>query len=157
MLNRRGARTDPCGTPFLRRRNLISFAVSGGKGEAGIANLLHDHAEHVSIRQQLQQLAGEAVVLYSVLGCCIVDKHIYGPLISRKAILDVLCQPGDLVYGRPPVSKARLLPKEQWVDDCVDTSKDESLEDFKGDTQQRYGTLTLWVPQWLFWLRVRNF
>ena len=23
MLNRRGARTDPCGTPFLRRRNLL--------------------------------------------------------------------------------------------------------------------------------------
>jgi len=43
------------------------------------------------------------------------------------------------------VSKVRLLPREQ----CVD----ESFEDFKGNTQQRYGMLALWVPQWLFWLR----
>jgi len=35
------------------------------------------------------------------------------------------------------MSKARLLPWEQWVDDCFDTSVDESLEDFKGDAQQR--------------------
>jgi len=32
------------------------------------------------------------------------------------------------------MSKARLLPTEQWVDDCFDTSVDESLEDFEGDT-----------------------
>ena len=53
-------------------------------------------------------------------------------LFSRKAVNDVLRQQGDLVYGRPPVSKARLLPREQWVDNWVDTSVDESLEDFKG-------------------------
>jgi len=35
----------------------------------------------------------------------------------------------DLVYGRPPVSEARLLLWEQWVGDCFDTSVDESLED----------------------------
>jgi len=27
-----------------------------------------------------------------------------------------------------------LLTREQWVDDWVDTSTDESLEDFKGNT-----------------------
>ena len=115
------------------------FAVSGGEDEAAIANHLHDHEDHVSIRQQLQQLAGEAKVPCSVVGCCQIDKHSSGPLFSRKATLDVLCQQGDLVYDRPPVSKARLLPREQWIDDCVDTSVDESLEDFKGDTQQGYG------------------
>jgi len=57
MLKKRGARTDPCGTPFLKRRNLL-FSVSGGEGEAAIANHLHDHVNRVSIRQQLQQLAG---------------------------------------------------------------------------------------------------
>jgi len=46
------------------------FAVSGGKGKAAIFNHLHDHADHVSIRQQSQQLAGEAAVPYSVVGCC---------------------------------------------------------------------------------------
>ena len=56
-----------------------------------------------------------------------------------------------------PRLKARLLLWEQWVDDWIDTSVDESLEDFKGDTQQRYGTIVLWVPQWLFWLRDRNY
>jgi len=76
---------------------------------------------------------------------------------SRKAILDVLCQHGDLVYGRPPVSNTRLLLLEQWVDDWFDMSVDESLEDFKGDPQQRYRTLALWVPQWLFWLKDRNY
>jgi len=41
--------------------------------------------------------------------------------------------------------------------DCFDTGVDESLKDFKGDTQQRYRTIALWVPQWLLWLRDRNY
>jgi len=28
---------------------------------------------------------------------------------------------------------------------CFDTSVDESLKDFKGQTQQRYGTVALWA------------
>jgi len=79
----------------------------------------------------LQQLAGEAAVPYSVVGCCEVNKHSSSFLFSRKAILDVLCPQGDLVYGRPPVLKAHLLLREQWVDDWVETSIEESLEDFK--------------------------
>jgi len=55
------------------------------------------------------------------------------------------------------VSKARLLPREQWVDYWFDTSVDESLKDFKGDTQRGYGMIILWVPQWLFWFRDRNY
>ena len=47
---------------------------------------------------------------------------------------------------RPPVSTARLLLWEQWVDDFGDTSVDESLEDFKGHAEQRYGTIALWAP-----------
>jgi len=35
---------------------------------------------------------------YSVAGCCEIGKHSSG-LLSRKSILDVLCQQGDLVYG----------------------------------------------------------
>jgi len=63
MLKRRGARTDPCGTPFLRRRN-----------------------------------------------------RLVSPF---------------------PVVKVKLrLP-----------TVDRSLEDFKEDTQQRYRTVALWVPQ----------
>ena len=73
---------------------------------------------------------------YSVVGCCEIVKHSSG-LLSETAILDVLCQQGDLVYSRPPMSEARLLQWEQWVDDWFDTSVDESLEDFEGDAQQR--------------------
>jgi len=94
---------------------------------------------------------------HSVTGCCEVDKHSSGLLVNRKAILDVLYQQGDLVYGGTPVSKARLLAREQWVDDWVATIVDESLEDFKGDIQQGYRTVTLWVPQRFFWLRDRNY
>jgi len=42
--------------------------------------------------------AGEAAMRYSVLGCCEVDKHSSGLLLSRKTLLDVLCQQGDLVW-----------------------------------------------------------
>jgi len=38
----------------------------------------------------------------------------------------------------------------------VNTSVYESLEEFKEDAQQRYGTVAFWVPQWLFWLGDRN-
>jgi len=54
------------------------------------------------------------------------------------------------------VSKAGLLLWEQWVDDWFNPNLDELHEDFKGDTQQRYGTIALWIPQFLFWLRDRN-
>jgi len=41
-----------------------------------------------------------------------------------------------------PKSVTRSLKSANlWVDDWIDTSVDESLEAFKGDTQQRYGTL----------------
>jgi len=55
------------------------------------------------------------------------------------------------------VSESRLLLWELWVGDCFDTSVDESLEDFKGDTEQRYRTIALWVPRWLLWLKDRNY
>ena len=83
---------------------------------------------------------------YSVVGCCEIDKHSSG-LLSRKAILDVLCQQRDLIYARPPVSKARLLLWEQCVDDWFDTGVDDSLEDFKEDTEHRYRAV---APQLLF-------
>jgi len=55
------------------------------------------------------------------------------------------------------VSKACLLPWEQWVDDWFDTSIDESVEDHEGGTQQRYRAIAVWVPQWLFQLRDCNY
>jgi len=54
------------------------------------------------------------------------------------------------------VPKEHLLLWVQWVDDWFDMGVDESLEDFKEDTQQRYRAVALWVPQWLFRLRDGN-
>ena len=102
-----------------------------------VANHLHDHVDHVSIRQQSQQLAGEAAVPYSFIGCCEVDKHSYGLLFSQKAILNA-CVNRGLVYGRPPVSKAPLILWEQWVDGWIDTSLNESPENFKRDKHRRF-------------------
>jgi len=55
------------------------------------------------------------------------------------------------------VSEGRLLLWEQWIDDCFDTSVDESLENFKEDAQQRYRTIAPWVPQWFLWRRDRKY
>jgi len=85
-----------------------------------------------------------------VVGCCEMEKLISGLFLNERAILDILCQQDDLVYGRPIESKTRLLLWVQWVVDWCYTGTNESLEDFKGDTQQRYGTVAVWVPQWLF-------
>jgi len=41
---------DPYGTPFLRSRNLLPFAVSGGKGEAAITNKFHDQVDHAPVK-----------------------------------------------------------------------------------------------------------
>jgi len=62
MLKRRGARTDPCGMPLLRRRNLLlsPFPVVRVKLRLPTISMIMDP---VSIRQQSQQLAGEATVL----------------------------------------------------------------------------------------------
>jgi len=65
----------------------------------------------------------------SVVGCCEVDKHSSG-LLSRKAIFDVLRLQVDLIYGRPAVSKVRLLLREKWINDQLDTSVDESLRGY---------------------------
>ena len=113
MLKRRGAKTDPCGTPFLRCRNLLflPFPVLGR---------VKLRLPTISMIMRTMCLSGSNCSslqvrpwCHSVVGCCEVDKHSSGLLVSRKAILDVLCQQNDLVYGRPPVLKAHLLPREQ--------------------------------------------
>jgi len=47
---RRGAMMDPYVRPFLRRRNLLPFDVSSGKGDAAITNKFHDQADHAPVR-----------------------------------------------------------------------------------------------------------
>ena len=68
MLNRSGAKTDPCGTLFLRLPNQL-----GGEGEAAICDKLHDHFDYVPLWQQTQKLAGETQVPCSIIGCCEIN------------------------------------------------------------------------------------
>ena len=37
-------------------------SIPGGEGEAAVCDQLHDHFDHVLVWQQMQKLAGEAVV-----------------------------------------------------------------------------------------------
>jgi len=109
MLNSRGARTDPCGKPFFRRRNLLLWPFPVVRVIAAIANHLHDHVDHVSIRQQSQQLAGEAAVPYSVVGCCEVDETAPAffkaeKLSSMSYVNRVTWSMADLPYRKPTCS-----------------------------------------------------
>ena len=79
------------GDAILEASKPTPLVVAGDKGEAAIANHLHDHADHVRVRQQSQKLAYETAMPY-VVSSCEVDKHSTGLLLSRKAMLDVLCQ-----------------------------------------------------------------
>jgi len=72
---------------------------------------------------------------YSGVDCCEIDKHSSGLLLSRKVIFHILRQQVDLIYGLPSMSKARLHLREKWIDEWLDTSVDEPLEDHEVDIQ----------------------
>jgi len=63
-----------------------------------------------------------------------MDKNTSGLLFSRNAILDVLCQQGDLLSSRPRVESPPALVGGMGHD-WFNRSVDESLKDFKWDTQ----------------------
>ena len=156
-MKRKGARTDLCGTQFLRRRKLLLWPFPVVRVKLRLRTI------SMIMRTMCYQVAISAACRWGhdITQCrrllWDIEKHSSGLLLSWKAILDVVCQQCDLIYGRPPMSKIRLLLWEQWVDDWFDTSVDECLEDFKGDTQQRYRAAALWVPQWLFRHRDSNY
>jgi len=83
MLKRRGARTDPCGMPFLRFRNLLLLPFLVARVKLRLPTISMIMRTMMSIRQQLQQLADEAAMPYSVIGGCEVDKHSSGLIFSQ--------------------------------------------------------------------------
>ena len=74
-------------------------SAPGGKGEAVVCDKLHEHFDYVPVWQQMQKLAGEAAVPYSIIGCCEISKHSAGLLSRQKAFIDVLSQQSDLIHG----------------------------------------------------------
>jgi len=71
---------------------------------------------------------------YSVAGCSDIDKHSSSVFLSRKAILDALCQ-SDSDLRLTSHVESRLFVREQRIDDWFDTSVDESPEDLERGTQ----------------------
>ena len=134
-----------------------SLAVTGGEGETSIPDKLHDHTNHMLVREKPQQLTGEAAVPDSVVCSCQIYKHGTGLLFSLETILDVLRQQDGLTHGRPTASKSSLLTREQGVDNRFDTGKDQPFEDLVGDTEQGDGTVALWVPYRFLWLWDRDY
>ena len=74
-------------------------SAPGGEGEAVVSDKLHNHFDQMLVWQQMQKLAGEAVVPHSIIYCCEINKHSTGLLFRQKTLLDVLSQQSDLVYG----------------------------------------------------------
>lgn len=50
------------------------LSTAGGEGKAAISDKLRDHDDHVPVRYQVKQLAGEATMPDSIIGSCQVDK-----------------------------------------------------------------------------------
>ena len=89
---------------FSTDAHAARFAVSGGKGEATIADYLHDHTHHA---------CHVAIAVTCRWGCDTIQCRMLlwdwqtqlWLFVSRKAILDVLCQQGDQIYVDLPFRK----------------------------------------------------
>ena len=55
------------------------------------------------------------------------------------------------------MSKPSLLAWEQEIDNRFNTGVGQSFKDLVGDTEQRDGTIALWVLYWFVWLWDRNY
>ena len=90
MLNRREAKIDPGGTPFLRRRNLLCLLSSVERVKLGFRTSSMIILTMCLSGRSLKQLAGKAMVPDSVISSCQIDKYGTGFLFSLERILDVL-------------------------------------------------------------------
>ena len=93
--------------------------------------------------QKFQQLAGEATMPDSVISSCHSDKHGTSLFFCLKRILNVLQKQNDLIYSR--VSKSSLFLWKQEVDYWFNTIAVQKFEDLLRDTEQRDGTVALWL------------
>ena len=50
-----------------------------------------------------------------------------------------------------------LLPREKWINNRLNTSVYEPLEDLIGDAKQGYGTIVFWVLYMLLGFRDRHY
>ena len=64
-----GAMTDSYDAIFQTSQHAL-FATTGVERKAPVLDKLHDHSYHVFVRQESEQLAGEATVPDSVISRC---------------------------------------------------------------------------------------
>ena len=72
----------------------------------------------------------------SVVSSCQIDKHGTSLLLGLKQFLNVLSKQNSLIHGLPSPSEPSLLPREKWVNNRLNSSVYEPLEDLVGDTKQ---------------------
>ena len=60
------------------------LAVTGSKGETSVFDKLHNHFDHVLIRQKPQQLASKTTVPDSVISSCQIDKYSISLFLTSK-------------------------------------------------------------------------
>ena len=51
------------------------------------------------------------------------------------------------------MSETSLFHRDKRVNGGLDTGIDKTLEDLEEDTQQRDGSIILWIPWGLIWLK----
>ena len=75
------------------------------------------------------------------------DKYGMGFFLSLERILDVLFQLNNLIHGGLLLMISKLFCREQWINNWLNTGIDMLLEDLVEDTDQRFESITLWVPR----------
>ena len=134
-VEKEGGQDRSLGDAISQALSPARIAVASCKGEASVADQLHNHADHVLVRQKPQQLAGEATVLDSVIGSCQVNKDGTGLLLHFECILNTLRELSDLIHCGPSASKTHLFSWEQRVNKRFDEGADKSLENLVGNTK----------------------
>ena len=152
MLKKRGARTDPCGTPLW-----------------GIIACFLLPVPVVSVKLRLPTISMIMWTMCLATGCrwCCAAIQCRRLLWGRQTQLRPSFQPKSypqcpVSAGWPdlwPTSRAENPPApvgamNWWM---VQHERRGVSRDFKEDTQQRYGMVAVWVSQWLLWLRDRNY
>ena len=143
-LKSRAAKTDPCGTPFFRFRNLLGLLSPVVK----VKFLFRTGSMIIPT----MCLSGRSLSCLQVRPCArqchtqLSDRQTWHqPFLCLKRILNVLRKHNNLVYGRLSVSKSSLLLWEKGVDHWSDAIVDQSFKGLVRDAEQRDGTVALRV------------
>ena len=117
------------------------------------------------IRKKSQELAGKATVPDSVTSSCQINKYGTGLLLSlkkssmfflslNKSLKKSSKNPAEQLdpHLTSRVETQSALSREKGINDWLNAGVDKPLEDLVGDTEQRYRSITVWVPHGLHWL-----